>query len=162
LRKLSFTVSRLREVDAVVVNGGSADAIDAKRLFTMRLGGERFMALAGNRHVSAEEFALLARGRSVVAVAGIGNPRRFFDHLARLGVSARTLAFPDHYAYQPADLRLPGAEVIVMTEKDAVKCAAFADARMWHLHVEAILPPDFDDFLLSRIARRSADGSQAA
>ena len=51
-----------------------------------------------------------------------------------------------------------------MTEKDAVKCAAFADARMWFLRVEAILPPDFDDFLLTRIAtaRRSVDGPQAA
>ncbi len=51
-----------------------------------------------------------------------------------------------------------------MTEKDAVKCAAFADARMWYMRVDAILPPEFDDFLLTRIAqsRRSADGSQAA
>ncbi|HEX7465794.1 MAG TPA: tetraacyldisaccharide 4'-kinase [Usitatibacter sp.] len=51
-----------------------------------------------------------------------------------------------------------------MTEKDAVKCAAFADSRMWYLRVDAILPPEFDDFLLTRIAqsRRSADGHQAA
>ena len=59
---------------------------------------------------------------------------------------------------------LPGAEIVVMTEKDAVKCAAFADARMWYLRVDAVLPPDFDDFLLYRLAqsRRSADGPQAA
>ena len=59
---------------------------------------------------------------------------------------------------------MPGAEVVVMTEKDAVKCAAFADERMWFLRVEAILPPEFDEFLLTRLAqaRRSADGPQAA
>jgi tetraacyldisaccharide 4'-kinase len=51
-----------------------------------------------------------------------------------------------------------------MTEKDAVKCAAFADTRMWFMRVEAILPPEFDEFLLTRLSqsRRSADGSQAA
>jgi tetraacyldisaccharide 4'-kinase len=51
-----------------------------------------------------------------------------------------------------------------MTEKDAVKCAAFADARMWFLRVEAVLPPDFEEFLATRVAqsRRSVDGSQAA
>ena len=155
-------VARLREVDAVVVNGGWSDTIAAKRQFAMHFGRERFHALASNRQATVEEFALLARGRSVVALAGIGNPQRFFDHLDRLGIAARRMAFPDHHAYQPAELRLPGAELVVMTEKDAVKCAAFADARMWHLHVEAILPPDFDEFLLTRIAPRKADGPQAA
>ena len=77
---------------------------------------------------------------------------------------ARTRAYADHHAFQPAELKLPGAEIIVMTEKDAVKCAAFADARMWFMRVDAILPPQFGDFLLTRIAqaRRSTDGPQAA
>jgi tetraacyldisaccharide 4'-kinase len=106
----------------------------------------------------------MARGQAVVAVAGIGHPDRFFDHLAALGVQARRLPFPDHYGYQPQDLKLRGTDVIVMTEKDAVKCAAFADARMWFLRVEAELPPEFGDFLLARLAdsRRRRDGPQAA
>lgn len=155
-------VARLLEVDAVVVNGGWSDTVAAKRQFAMQLGRERFHALASNREATAEEFALLARGRGVAAIAGIGNPQRFFDHLERLGIAARRIAFPDHHAYQPAELRLPGADLVVMTEKDAVKCAAFADARMWYLRVEAILPPDFDEFLLTRLAARKADGPQAA
>jgi tetraacyldisaccharide 4'-kinase len=157
-------VSRLREVDAVVVNGGWSDMVPAPRQFAMTLGRERFLALAGNEELSPQEFALAARGRSVAAVAGIGNPSRFFDHLATLGVAAKRIAFDDHHAFQSQELKLPGAEVIVMTEKDAVKCAAFADSRMWYLRVDAILPPEFDDFLLTRIAqsRRSADGPQAA
>jgi tetraacyldisaccharide 4'-kinase len=146
-------VSRLKEVDAVVVNGGSSDAIRAPRQFAMELGRERFVALAGNQELSAQEFALAVRGRPVAAIAGIGNPGRFFEHLGRLGVHAKVRAFPDHHAYQPAELKLPGAEVIVMTEKDAVKCGAFADSRMWYLRVDAILPPDFDDFVLTRIAQ---------
>ncbi|MGZ5073254.1 MAG: tetraacyldisaccharide 4'-kinase [Usitatibacter sp.] len=157
-------VSRLRGVDAAVVNGGSSDVRFAERQFAMTLGNERFVALSGDRELSPAEFALGARARSVVAVAGIGNPARFFDHLASLGVGAKRIAFDDHHAFQPAELKLPGAEVIVMTEKDAVKCAAFADSRMWYLRVDAILPPELDEFLLARIAqsRRSAHGRQAA
>jgi tetraacyldisaccharide 4'-kinase len=157
-------VKRLRSVDAVVVNGGHDDAVPGARQFPMRLGRERFAALASNEELSPEQFALRARGRSVVAIAGIGHPPRFFEHLERLGVSARTHAYPDHHAFQPAELKLPGAELIVMTEKDAVKCAAFADARMWFMRVDAILPPEFDEFLLTRLAqsRRSPDGPQAA
>jgi tetraacyldisaccharide 4'-kinase len=154
-------VSRLREVDAVVMNGDPDDRIPAQRRFAMRLEAGRFSALAGNREATVEEFVAAARTRRVVAIAGIGNPGRFFDHLARLGIAARRVAFPDHHAYQPAELRMPDAEIIVMTEKDAVKCAAFADARMWSLRVDAMLPPEFDAFLMSRIAR-GADGSQAA
>ena len=157
-------VSRLAEVDAAIVNGGASDRVSAKRQFAMLLGRERFVAVASNQELSREEFALAARGRNVVAIAGIGNPQRFFEHVAMLGVLARPIAFADHHSYQPQDLKLPGAEVILMTEKDAVKCAAFADARMWYLRVDAILPAEFDDFLLTRIAqsRRSVDGPKAA
>ena len=154
-------VSRLREVDAVVVNGEVLDSIPGPRRFAMRLGHERFASVAGNREASVEEFVAHSRGARVVAIAGIGNPGRFFGHLARLGIAARRLAFPDHHAFQPGELRLPDAELIVMTEKDAVKCGAFADARMWFLRVEAILPDEFDQFLLSRLAPK-AHGSEAA
>jgi tetraacyldisaccharide 4'-kinase len=71
-------------------------------------------------------------------------------------VGAERHPFPDHHHFQPAELRLPGAEIVVMTEKDAVKCAAFADARMWFLRVEAALPPEFDAFLLDRLAARKS------
>ena len=168
-------VSRLREVDCAVVNGGVrhsreggkpgtdggawipafAGMTDAPRQFAMHLAGERFVSFAGEE-LSPQEFALAARGRRVAAVAGIGNPARFFAHLSRLGVGAERRPFPDHHHFQPGDLRLPGVEVIVMTEKDAVKCAAFADARMWFLRVEAALPPEFGAFLLERLAARKS------
>jgi len=157
-------VSRLASVDAVVVNGGHADGIPGAVRFPMTLGEEAFVPLAGGDALAPPDFAHLARGRAVFAIAGIGHPDRFFEHLAALGVSARNRAFPDHHAFQPAELKLPGADIVVMTEKDAVKCAAFADARMWFLRVAAILPPEFEDFLLERLAlaRRRAHGPQAA
>lgn len=148
-------VSRLREVDCAVVNGGHSDVVPAPRQFAMHLSGERFVSFTGEE-LSPQEFALAARGRRVTAVAGIGNPARFFAHLSRLGVGAERRPFPDHHHFQPGDLRLPGVEVIVMTEKDAVKCAAFADARMWFLRVEAALPPEFGAFLLERLAARKS------
>ncbi len=164
-------VSRLRTVDAAVVHGGPDPVAilrpapqGPRRQFAMRLGRERFVALTTGDERAPEEFALAVQGRAVAAIAGIGNPPRFFDHLAALGIRARTQAFPDHHMYQPRELKLPGAEVVLMTEKDAVKCAAFADARMWFMRVEAVLPPDFESFLLDRLAtfRRSPDGPQAA
>ena len=160
-------VSRLKEVDAIVFNMASspaalADAAPGPPRFPMRLGVERFVAVSGGEERSAAEFALAVRGRSVHAVAGIGNPDRFFEHLARLGVNARRHPFGDHYLFQASDLKIPGAEVIVMTEKDAVKCAAFADARLWFLRVDAIVPPDFEEFLLAGLARgRQSNGRQA-
>ncbi|HET9577130.1 MAG TPA: tetraacyldisaccharide 4'-kinase [Usitatibacter sp.] len=157
-------VSRLASVDAIVMNGGGAAVMRDVPHFAMALGGERFVALTQGRQMAPDEFAAFARGQRVVAVAGIGNPPRFFEHLASLGLAARGIAFPDHHAFQAADLRLPDAQVIVMTEKDAVKCGAFADARMWVMRVEARVPDAFADFLLTRLARtrRSAHGSQAA
>jgi tetraacyldisaccharide 4'-kinase len=146
------------------VNGGWSDSIPGAQRFAMVLGNERFVPVGGGEERNAADFAAAVRGRSIAAVAGIGHPVRFFEHLERLGVRARRHAFADHHHFQPADLRLPGAELILMTEKDAVKCAGFADARMWFLRVDAILPPEFDRFLLDRLGTvlRSARGSETA
>ena len=144
-------VSRLRSVDAVVVNGGNSDQIAAPRQFAMHLGEERFVRITDREEREPREFASMVSGRDVAAIAGIAHPERFFAHLRRLGVSARAHAFPDHHLYRPADLKLPGAEAVVMTEKDAVKCAAFADDRLWFLRIAATLPPDFEAFLVDRL-----------
>lgn len=130
----------------------------------MRLAREAFVSLATGEERDPASFALAVRGRPVAALAGIGHPARFFEHVARLGIRAQAHPFPDHHLFQPRDLKLREAEVILMTEKDAVKCRAFADSRMWFLRVDAILPGAFDAFLLERLAnaRRTADGPQAA
>jgi tetraacyldisaccharide 4'-kinase len=79
------------------------------------------------------------RSAGVHALAGIGNPQRFFDHLRSLGIDATCHAFPDHYRFTPADLALAEAAAILMTEKDAVKCVAFVDDRCWTLPVRAVV-----------------------
>lgn len=157
-------VARLDEVDAVVVNGGEIGDLPGARRFAMHLGRERFISLTTGEERAPDAFALAVRGRAVAAIAGIGHPQRFFDHLEALGIRASGRAFADHHAYAARELKLPGAEVVLMTEKDAVKCAGLADARMWFMRVDAVLPPELEEFLLGRVAtaRRSADGPQAA
>ena len=102
------------------------------------------MALAGDRFVRVNDPAISAgagafAGNAVHAVAGIVNPERFFAHLRALRIAPITHAFPDHHPYAPQDIALPEATAILMTEKDAVKCAAFADDRCWALPVTAIV-----------------------
>lgn len=90
---------------------------------------------------------LLAEMGPVAAVAGIGHPPRFFDTLERAGMQFSRHPFPDHHAFCESDLDDIQASVIIMTEKDAIKCTAFADARIWVLPVDATLDP----LLIARI-----------
>lgn len=136
-------LERLGQVDAVVVNG-TADA------------GQWSMELAplGWRRVAdPEESAGLEafRARRVHAVAGIGHPPRFFALLRGLGIEPIEHAFPDHYRFRREDLRFGDGREVLMTEKDAVKCRAFADERAWFLEVEARPDPALGDWLRRRL-----------
>ena len=87
---------------------------------------------------------------TVHAVAGIAHPERFFALIRKLGIEARCHRFPDHHFYSRDDLAFAGARAILMTEKDAVKCAAFADDRFWYLPVRARI----DLALVERVLER--------
>jgi tetraacyldisaccharide 4'-kinase len=146
--------SRLASVDAVVVNGaGAADVhLLAPVTYSMSLRGGTFRnLLEPGRCVEAGYFS----GRRVHAVAGIGNPGRFFSHLQRMGLDVDPHAFADHHAFRAADLASFGNSDIVMTEKDAVKCRAFASGRWWALAVDAEVDPAFGELVLRGIARPS-------
>jgi tetraacyldisaccharide 4'-kinase len=93
----------------------------------------------------------LWQGREIHAVSGIGNPQRFFDMIAELGIAATCHAFPDHHVYSADDIAFPGACAILMTQKDAVKCSAFADERCWYLPLRAIIDPALVAFALEKI-----------
>ena len=135
-----------RRVDAWVVN--SAPTGIHQPAFRMDLRGDSFRRVAARREsVPAEAFAR----KKLHAVAGIGNPKRFFDHLARLGLASVNHVFPDHYAYSASDLDFGDCEALLMTEKDAVKCEAFAREHWYALQVEAQLAPAFFDFILAKL-----------
>ncbi|MDZ4202236.1 MAG: tetraacyldisaccharide 4'-kinase [Gallionella sp.] len=138
-------VSRLCDVDAIVVNGDTA----ATGEYTMHLTGQQFQNLANPaRSVGADAL----RGLRCHAVAGIGNPRRYFDQLAALGLSVTEHPFPDHHPYRAGELDFADCDAILLTEKDAVKCAAFADARYWVLRVDALIDPTLTAHILRKIA----------
>jgi len=138
-------VSRLKSVDAVVANGWSGAAG-----FRMQLNGERFELLAKvSRGGTPGDFA----GKRLHAVAGIGEPQRFFDHLTELGLKFEAHPFPDHHAYAAGDLAFDG-DAILTTEKDAVKFGALASLPVWVLPVAATVTPDLAQFVLERIDGR--------
>jgi tetraacyldisaccharide 4'-kinase len=143
--------ARLGAVDAVVHLGGTGDS---RREFAMTLAGERFVRV-NDSAVSAD--AAMFRSGEVHAIAGIGDPGRFFARLAALGIAAHCHPFPDHHRYVAADLALPGATAILMTEKDAVKCERFADDRCWALPVRATVEP-----ALLALVERGLRGCKAA
>lgn len=95
------------------------------------------------------EFVALMTGKSVAAVAGIGHPERFFDTLRGLGIHpVRSIALGDHAPLDVDALRAIEADIVVMTGKDAVKCAQVADSRCWVLEVAADLDPALQTGLL--------------
>lgn len=139
---------RLKAVDAVVINGWQRGAPLKRREFTMQLTGDLLYNLR-NPELKArpEVFA----GQRLHAVAGIGNPRRFFEHLRRLGLNIVEHAFPDHHAYVSQDLPFAEREPVVMTEKDAVKCIDFAGDQIWVLPVEAQLDAAFAPAIFEKL-----------
>jgi tetraacyldisaccharide 4'-kinase len=137
-------VSRLRQADAVVVNGGQAG--DGE--FAMSLTGSLFYNLLNPATIlSAGEFA----GQRLHAIAGIGHPQRFFSHLEHLGLTAKHHAFPDHHHYAATDIAFDDVDAILMTEKDAVKCAAFANEKCWVLRVDAQVSPVLAQLIIEKV-----------
>lgn len=137
--------SRLASVDAVVVNGGAALDGLAAPVYAMQLRGGPIHNLARPEwRVDAGHF----RGRPVQAVAAIGNPDRFFDALAGLGLAVAPCAFPDHHPFRPGDLP---AGPVIMTEKDAVKCAAFGRDDIWVWPVDAEVSEGLEKQVLAKL-----------
>ena len=142
---------RLRSVDAVVLHGTPQDKDWGAKTFAMQLEGE----VAHRMSDARERQPLQAwRGQTVHAVAGIGNPSRFFVHVGRLGPSVLPHAFPDHYRFAGDELEFGDALPVLMTEKDAVKLRRHARPNWWVLPVTASLAAGFGDWLLKELDGR--------
>ncbi|MFO1316893.1 MAG: tetraacyldisaccharide 4'-kinase [Burkholderiales bacterium] len=150
-------VARLATADAVVRVVGPGDP------HAVRAGGRETVALLeplpwrNAVDASRTTDAAAWRGRAVHAIAGIANPGRFFALVRAQGIAATEHAFPDHHPFSAADVAFPGAAAILMTQKDAVKCARLADARCWYLPVRAVLDP-----ALVALVEDKVRGSQTA
>lgn len=139
-------VSRLKTVDLVIVNGEA----DAPGEYSMTLFGDTAVNLENGESRNLRRF-----GRDFChAVAGIGNPDRFFKCLADGGISCIRHRFPDHYRFASADIEFGDGQPVLMTEKDAVKCLGFAGRQHWYVPVQAVPDPHFGPTLLQLLRDR--------
>jgi tetraacyldisaccharide 4'-kinase len=146
-------VSRLRSVSVRVANG----APETGEL-GMTLVPTGFTSLAKpDQRMSLDYF----RPGPVHAVAGIGNPERFFSSLRGLGLKVIPHPFPDHHGFLPGELEFDDERPVIMTEKDAVKCQPFASARCWVLAVEARPDMALGEQILKRL-KEIIRGQEAA
>ena len=135
---------RLRTVDVVVVNGGTWNYADAIRVAAVP---DRVYRLAGSEEKVLDDF----RGQRVHAVAGIGNPQRFFDLLTDSGLIVTPHSLPDHARLSPEDLEFGDQLPVLITEKDAVKCQSFAADNVWCVAVAIKFDTDHDERLMRRV-----------
>jgi tetraacyldisaccharide 4'-kinase len=142
---LRENLSRLSEVNFRVCNGGESKDDEVP----MRLVLADAIALIGTQQQPLSEFI----GQRVHAVAGIGNPQRFFNSLREAGVEPIEHAFSDHHAFQKGDLDFGDDLPVLMTEKDAVKCRFFARDTWWSVPARADLPRWFFSDVSDRIPR---------
>lgn len=152
-------VSRLQTVDAIVVNSAeTATQFDSPApVFRMTLQGGEFYSLQNpSRRAKAEQF----RGKKIHAMAGIGNPQRFFASLKNLGIESTNHEFGDHHAYRAKELHFDDCDILIMTEKDAVKCAAYAHEKFWVYPVQAQIPHELLALVLEK--KRNLHGSKIA
>ena len=140
-------LERLDAVDACLLNGAARDGAEG---FAFNLRPAALVNLASGERRALDS---LPAGQAVHAVAGIGNPQRFFATLEALHWRPVPHPFADHAAYGPEDLRFSPALPLLMTEKDAVKCRGFAAADWWYLAVDGQPSPAFVAWFDAQLAR---------
>ena len=149
--------SRVANADVVVINGAAehsslrrvAVPIELGALQMTLLPGEA-VRLDGHGSTPLESF----RAGPVHAVAGIGNPGRFFRDLRARGLEVIEHAFADHHPFAPRDLSFGDALPVLMTEKDAVKCTPFAQQGWWSVPVYAAFGDAQERDLLEHVLRK--------
>ena len=164
--------SRLAKVDAIVLHGAAHLPASAVPCFSMHTGLAEHAYRLSDREQSIALAELVQRQQatriSITAAAGIGVPQRFFDMLSAAGLRIEPLPLPDHFDYRDNPFAGRHADLLLITEKDAVKCrlvdALRADQRIWVLPLQARVDPKLVDLVIARLnsLRKSPNGSPAA
>lgn len=141
-------MERLNSVDAVIYNGKSADA--AEHPFSFELEPEVLVHVLTGQ---TQPLNFFPEGQSLHAVAGIGNPARFFHTLEQLNWAPIPHVFEDHAEFLPEQLSFATDLPVVMTEKDAVKCRTFAQSNWYALRVQAKPSEAFETWFDQQLAR---------
>lgn len=142
--------TRLSQVDAVVINGKLEKSLHIEGVTSVQMqleSGSFYNLLDNTKKCGPQAFA----NQQVLAIAGIGNPERFFQQLQHMGLYFQSKAYPDHYAFQLQDFESINADIVLMTEKDAVKCQAFAKPNFWVLPVNAVIESDLMALVLNKL-----------
>lgn len=129
---------RLASVDFVVINDGSDQTCFDQSVHHMMLKAVAIYPVADVLRKEKQAVPMVT-GESVHAVAGIGNPERFFATLRGLSYQVQAHPFADHHRFTASDLNFDDDKPIIMTEKDAVKCCGLTNVKAYYLHVAAEL-----------------------
>ena len=149
-------VSRLREVDIVVANGAPTGLVPGE--YTMTARPTTFHNLATGESVPATQFRQRFEG-PLIAISGIGNPRRFSRTLAEIGLAPAIRAFADHHMFTSADLQVPTGTWIVTTEKDAqrIRSLAVVPENCWFLKISMEPSEGLRNALAARFRKSGID-----
>lgn len=152
-------LSRLADFDHVVVNGESTLLPEALETTPMNLAPGLLRSMESGQTWRLAQFA----GCKANAVAGIGNPDRFFDLLRSARLNVQEHRFPDHHIFERADFEAMDSSLpILMTEKDAVKCKSFELKNAWALAVDAVLPSAWEQEILRQVSRGPNEVGESA
>jgi len=144
-------VARLAAFDDIIVNGETDVVPDGMPITPMVLVAGLLRSMDSGQSWRLAQFA----GCKANAVAGIGNPGRFFDLLRHARIKVIEHVFPDHHIFSASDFANMDASLpILMTEKDAVKCKTLGLNNAWCLSVDAILPPEWERDLVRKVIER--------
>ena len=135
---------RLSSVDFIVNNSGPTQEDE----HLMNISPAKFVHLKSGKSYPIEKWPM---HKQVHAVAGLGNPGRFFDLLARLGFEIIRHPFPDHHNFDESNIFYLDHLPIIMTEKDASKCRSFDNNKIWYLTIEADVSDKFIEELDSKL-----------
>ena len=141
---------RLKTGNYIINNGGPTE--DGEILMTLQ--PSKFVHLNTGKSYDIDKWPM---HNQIHAVAGLGNPGRFFDTLSQLNFDIERHPFPDHHQFEESDLEFLDHHPIIMTEKDAARCKNFENPRIWYLTVEPKIEESFINDLESRIRSLPSD-----
>jgi len=155
-------VSRLASVDCIICSQNASDLskktietrlkkqynLQALPMFLMiqRAPGDIYQLIDSDNQLNISDVK-----RPVHAVSGIANPIRFFNYLRSMGLQVIEHAYKDHHVFKKKEIDFYPNDIIIMTEKDAVKCERFADKRHWCLPLKVTMNQVFVNLLKKRL-----------
>jgi LysM repeat protein len=144
----------LSEAEYIRTHGLLDEYFLGRRAFTMTGElGTPYQLIDPSNMQTMESIANTYLPKQITAVAALGNPQGFFDDLLENGVAAKYIPLPDHATYTSEFFESIHADCILITEKDAVKCAAIADERIWVVPMNLRISDDLADWLQSILQR---------